>query len=280
MIKLRRTGETYHEELILHQDKSTSVRAWLPGSFLRFCGPGETREKLSSAVSTRHINIDTSPIIIYVINFLLTLIYDVVFHIDRVYPIYLGIMKCLPLFLPFFALFPGTLAANTAHDCFTAISLGLSFVTFGSLQKGNVTIKSNLCNNDFGVRSLWASAQTYCTAEDIKIYGKAYAGNCLRRQKVNLTNYETIAPELTDSYIANLPQVSWDDVTYENPTHKTWNSSVLLSQSLYNEAQHTVVCICIITITTTVTKGHCRMHLLNPISRIQDTGKFIAQPEE
>lgn len=235
---------------------------------------------MSSAVLIRHNNIDTSLITISVISFLLSLIYDVGFHIGSVRPIYLGIMKCLPLFLPLLALFPGTLAANTAHDCFTAISLGLSYLTFGSIEKGNVTIKSNLCNNDYGIRSLWATAQTYCTAEDIKIFGQKYAANCLRRQKANMTSYKTIAPELTDSYIANMPQVSWDDISYETSTFKMWNSSVLLSQSLYDEAQHTVVCIYIITVTATVTNCYCRMHLLNPILRILDMGKFITQPEE
>ena len=54
---------------------------------------------------------------------------------------------------------------------------------------------------------------------------------------VELVPYSEVLPLLTEEYLAALPVVSYEDI---DPT-KLWNTSVMLSESLYHTGARTTV---------------------------------------
>ncbi len=142
-----------------------------------------------------------------------------------------------PLLATLFILLSPTLVSGFDKDaeCINGIRTAVSEFTFFTPDASGYW--PNFCNNTYGVRSLWASVKLYCSPEEI-VAGTGLIGPyCLEYGMVELTPYETILPELTDEYMANLQVVNWADI---NET-KIWNNSVVLSPQFYKEAWQTTV---------------------------------------
>jgi hypothetical protein len=121
---------------------------------------------------------------------------------------------------------------------------------------------------------MWAAARVYCTAEQIAAGSKQFAGYCVEYGGVELIPYSEVLPKLTNGYIKSLPVAHYSDV--EDLT--VFNTSVLISRSLYKAAKDTYVrvvlllCLCLWLVLT-----RKRLSLMLSTSFIRDTGRLLLQ---
>ena len=132
----------------------------------------------------------------------------------------------------------GTLLASFAVanpvDCLEGIIVATGQFIFNATD----TYYNNLCHGELFLTSVYAAAKTYCTPEEI-VAGSASVGKTCREDGFTvLSAYEEFAPKLTDSFIASLPVVNYEDIAF-SPSR---NTSVLVSESLYKAGSDTFVC--------------------------------------
>ncbi|KAJ5156900.1 uncharacterized protein N7482_008000 [Penicillium canariense] len=111
-------------------------------------------------------------------------------------------------------------------ECINGIQTAVATFKFTGEKGGAFT-----CVGNHHVYSLWAAAKVYCTEDEIEAGSMYLAHICLPR-KTPLVPYSTVDPHLTPDYIQSLPVVTFKDVEKK----RNWNTSVLLSQELYEIA--------------------------------------------
>lgn len=89
---------------------------------------------------------------------------------------------------------------------------------------------------------MWAAAKVYCTEKEISAGEEWARGSCTGVGFDLRVSYAALLPNLTDEAIAALPVVDFADTL--DITH-VWNTSVLISEALYDTGKRTVVSACI-----------------------------------
>ncbi|TVY24474.1 Ferric/cupric reductase transmembrane component [Lachnellula hyalina] len=140
-------------------------------------------------------------------------------------------MYFILIFLTYFSSF----TAAVPSDCLNGIEEALSTFVFAEA----VTPFQSLCQNNLSLFSMWAAAKVYCITEEQISAGEEWAQvYCTEVGYDLLVPYATILPNLTDDAIAALPVV--DFVDRLDTTH-VWNTSVLISEALYDTGKRTIV---------------------------------------
>ncbi|TVY39053.1 hypothetical protein LOCC1_G005612 [Lachnellula occidentalis] len=104
---------------------------------------------------------------------------------------------------------------------------------------GEVNPYQSLCQNNLSLFSMWAAAKVYCITEEQISAGEEWVQDyCTAVGYDLLVPYATLLPNLTDNAIAALPVVEFADTL--DTTH-VWNTSVLISEALYDTGKRTIV---------------------------------------
>jgi ferric-chelate reductase len=155
--------------------------------------------------------------------------------------------------------------------CIESLNTAVSEFTFYD-DNPSAGYYTNICNNDFGVHTLWLAAKLYCTPTEFGA-GSILAGTyCSTYGMVELTPFSEVEKDFTDEYINSLIVVYFDDI---NAT-KIWNESLLISRELYQEARRTTVSTHPSTILVSLRLILCRsLCSMTSMQYIKDMGKII-----
>lgn len=143
----------------------------------------------------------------------------------------------ISLFLVAFALFLSPVIGGYDPDvqCLNGVQTALSQLTFEDGDPEDYY--GSMCTHGLFLNSFWASAKVFCTQKQIDAGAELWGGYCIEYGMVELVPYSEVLPLLTDEYLSSLPVIAYDDI---DPT-KLWNTSVLLSESLYLSGYRTTV---------------------------------------
>jgi hypothetical protein len=120
-------------------------------------------------------------------------------------------------------------------QCINGIQTALNQLTFEDLDPEDYY--GSRCTLGLFLTSFWACAKVFCTEKQIDAGAKLWGGYCTEYGMVELVPFSEVLPLLTDEYLAALPVVSYEDI---DPT-EVWNTSVMLSESLYHTGARTTV---------------------------------------
>lgn len=121
-------------------------------------------------------------------------------------------------------------------DCLYGILTALSEFTFNT---STADYYYNTCQDETFLESMYAAAKLYCSPDQINAGQAAINTTCTSYGLIHLVPYETVLPNLTDTFIASLPVVNFEDIG----TVADWNSSILISPSLFRTGVDTEVWI-------------------------------------
>jgi hypothetical protein len=128
----------------------------------------------------------------------------------------------------------GLNGVSFSTECLDGIVTAVTHFTFAGADPDYY---KTLCTYDLSVYSMWTAAKLYCKPAEIAAWSAEYQGYCERYRNIRLVPYIEVEPELTDAYIKSLPVVKFEDIDMT----KLWNSSILISKSLHEIGQRTIV---------------------------------------
>jgi len=123
-------------------------------------------------------------------------------------------------------------ATGDPSDCPNGIGTVVSKFTF----VGAVGYHQSICRNNLSLFSMWAAAEVYCTSEKEISAGESLVQGYCTGEGFDLMPYAIFLPNLTDPAIASLPLVEFVDTL---DVTKVWNTSILISKTLYDTAKRT-----------------------------------------
>lgn len=126
----------------------------------------------------------------------------------------------------------GVVGAETL--CIDGITTAVTLFTFADASSYYV----NLCAGSLTSLSVWAAAKAYCTPLEIEAGTRSLSVTCLQYGGMELTSYADTVGNLTDEFMKNLKVVEYEDIAEAN----LWNETILISESLLQSSERTVVC--------------------------------------
>jgi hypothetical protein len=127
-----------------------------------------------------------------------------------------------------------TYCLNADQYCGDGIQTALGSFAFNGMEADDYW--GNLCTNELGVLSMAAAIKSYCLSTEITP-GWQIIGEYCTENDLELPAWTDVLAELTDGFLRSLQVVEFTDID----ASKTWNASVLLSESLYKASYRTSV---------------------------------------
>jgi hypothetical protein len=127
-----------------------------------------------------------------------------------------------------------TYCLNADQYCGDGIQTALGSFAFNGTEADDYW--GNLCTNELGVLSMAASIKSYCLSTEITP-GWQIIGEYCTENDLELPAWTDVLAQLTDGFLRSLQVVEFTDID----ASKTWNASVLLSESLYKASYRTSV---------------------------------------